>query len=216
MPAPRLGPKKAISILPSRRISITPGKEGKLLPEGSKFTVYGKKKPKLLPTKFAGKAKTGPTAAVNRYMERGGRKIISKVYSKNYNIVRSGSKVYAVKIGGEKMFIDGGINESAVGWLSESGQLTTAKDFRDSLIAIDGTTVGREWGENVLTSLWDDLTMAEKAQVVNEFADFDWAGFWAEMYPIAVRQGGEPMVDRQYELYDEIVMRIERALGRSL
>ena len=120
------------------------------------------------------------------------------------------------KIGGEKMFIDGGINESAVGWLSESGQLTTAKDFRDSLIAIDNTTVGREWGENVLTSLWDDLTMAEKAQVVNEFADFDWAGFWAEMYPIAVRQGGEPMVDRQYELYDEIVMRIERALGRSL
>ena len=91
MPPVRLGPKKAISILPSRKISITPGKEGKLLPEGSKFTVYGKKKPKLLPTKFAGKAKTGPTAAVNRYMERGGRKIISKVYSKNYNVVRSES-----------------------------------------------------------------------------------------------------------------------------
>ena len=210
-----IGPKKAINILPSRKISVLPGKEGRLLPEGSKFTVYGKK-PQLSPSKFAGKTKTGPLGAVNRYLEGGGRKLISKIYSSKYTRVPGGESTYAVRIAGEKMMVDGRINESAVGWLSESGQLTTAKDFRDSLIAIDNTTVGREWGENVLTSLWDDLTMAEKAQVVNEFADFDWAGFWAEMYPIAVRQGGEPMVDRQYELYDEIVMRIERALGRSL
>ena len=216
MPAGRLGPKKAISILPSRKISLTPGKEGKLLPEGSKFSVFGKKKPKLTPSKSGGRARSGPTAAINRYLGRGGRKVIAKVYSKNYNVVQSGTKVYAVKIAGEKMFVDGALNPNAVGWLSESGQLTTAKDFRDSLISIDATTVGREWGENVLTNLWDDLTMAEKAQVVNEFADFDWAGFWMEMYPIQVRQGGEPMVDRQYELYDEIVMRIEKALNRSV
>ena len=216
MPPARLGPKKAINILPSRKISLGPGKEGSLLPDGSKFSVFGRKKPKLMPSKSGGRAKSGPTAAINKYLARGGRKIISKVYSKNYNVVQSGTKVYAVKIRGEKMFVDNAINESAVGWLSESGQLTTAKDFRDSLISIDATTVGREWGENVLTNLWDDLTMAEKAQVVNEFADFDWAGFWMEMYPIQVRQGGEPMIDRQYELYDEIVMRIEKALNRTI
>lgn len=216
MPAGRLGPKKAIRILPSRKINLGPGKEGSLLPEGSKFSVFGKKRPKLTPSKSGGRAKSGPTAAINRYLGRGGRKVIEKVYSKNYNVVPSGTKVYAVKIRGEKMFVDNAINESAVGWLSESGQLTTAKDFRDSLISIDATTVGREWGDNVLTNLWDDLTMAEKAQVVNEFADFDWASFWMEMYPIQVRQGGEPMIDRQYELYDEIVMRIEKALNRSV
>lgn len=216
MPAGRLGPKKAISILPSRKISLAPGKEGSLLPEGSKFSVFGKKRPKLTPSKSGGRARSGPTAAINRYLARGGRKVIAKVYSKNYNVVQSGTKVYAVKIHGEKMFVGGEINPNAIGWLSESGQLTTAKDFRDTLISIDSTTAGREWGENVLTNLWDDLTMAEKAAVVDEFADFDWAGFWAEMYPISVRSGGEPMIDRQYELYDEIVMRIERALNRTI
>ena len=216
MPA-RLGPSKAIRILPSRKISLTPGKEGKLLPEGSKFSVFGKKKPKLTPSKSGGRARSGPTAAINRYLARGGRKVIAKVYSKNYNVVQSGTKVYAVKIYGERTWLKGGeINPNGIGWLSENGQLTTAKDFRDSLISIDATTVGREWGENVLTNLWDDLTMAEKAHVVNEFADFDWASFWMEMYPIQVRQGGEPMIDRQYELYDEIVMRIEKALNRTI
>ena len=40
---------RGFSVLPKRGIKITPGKEGKLLPEGSKFAIYGKKKPKLLP-----------------------------------------------------------------------------------------------------------------------------------------------------------------------
>ena len=214
MPA-RLGPSKAIRILPSRKISLTPGKEGKLLPENSKFSVFGKKKPKLTPSKSGGRARSGPTAAINRYLGRGGRKVIEKVYSKNYNVVQSGTKVYAVKIAGEKMFVDGAINPNAVGWLSESGQLTTAKDFRDSLIAIDNTTVGKEWGENTLTEKWDSLTMAQKAQVVNEFADFDWEGFWGEMYPIPLAKGGGGDVDRQYELYDNIIWRMERALGEG-
>ena len=214
MPSGRLGPKKAISILPSRKISLTPGKEGNLLPEGSKFSVFGRKKPKLTPSKSGGRARTGPTAAINRYLARGGRKVIAKVYSKNYNVVQSGTKVYAVKIHGEKMFVDQELNPNAVGWLSESGQLTTAKDFRDSLISIDATTVGREWGENVLTNLWDDLTMAEKARVIDEFADFDWADFWAEMYPLGIKGGAD--VDNQFERYDDIVMRIQRALGRPI
>ena len=115
MPPVRLGPKKAISILPSRKISITPGKEGKLLPEGSKFSVFGKKKPKLTPSKSGGRARSGPTAAINKYLARGGRKIISKVYSKNYSVVQSGTKVYAVKIYGEKTWINGEINPNAVG-----------------------------------------------------------------------------------------------------
>ena len=89
MPA-RLGPKKAISILPSKKISLTPGKEGKLLPEGSKFSVFGKKRPKLTPSKSGGRARTGPTAAINRYLGRGGRKAIEKVYSKNYNEISYG------------------------------------------------------------------------------------------------------------------------------
>ena len=206
-----IGPKKAISILPSRKISVMPGKEGNLLPEGSKFTVYGKKKPKLSPSKFAGKAKTGALGAVNRYLEGGGRKMISKVFSKKYTVVQSGERTFAVRIAGEKMYIDGRINESAIGWLSESGQLTTAKDFRDSLIAIDNTTVGREWGENVLTNLWDSLSMKEKARVVDQFADFDWNEFWAEMYPHGIK--GDANIDRQYELYVEIKMRIDLALG---
>ena len=205
-----IAPKKAINILPSRKISVTPGKEGKLLPEGSKFTVYGKKKPKLSPSKFAGKAKTGPLGAVNRYLEGGGRKIIGKIYSSKYTVVPSGADMYAVRIAGEKMYIDGRLNEAAIGWLSEEGQLTTAKDFRDSLIAIDNTTVGREWGENVLTELWDSLTTKQKAKVVNVFANFDWNEFWAEMYPHGIK--GDANIDRQYELYDEIKMRIDLAL----
>lgn len=205
-----IGPKKAISILPSRKISVMPGKEGNLLPEGSKFTVYGKKKPKLSPSKFAGKAKTGPLGAVNRYLEGGGRKIIGKIYSSKYTVVPSGADMYAVRIAGEKMYIDGRLNEAAIGWLSEEGQLTTAKDFRDSLIAIDNTTVGREWGENVLTELWDSLTTKQKAKVVNVFANFDWNEFWAEMYPHGIK--GDANIDRQYELYDEIKMRIDLAL----
>ena len=206
-----IGPKKAINILPSRKISVLPGKEGKLLPEGSKFTVYGKRKPQLSPSKFAGKTKTGPLGAVNRYLEGGGRKLISKIYSSKYTRVPGGESTYAVRIAGEKMMVDGRINEAAVGWLSEDGQLTTAKDFRDSLIAIDNTTVGKEWGENILTSLWDSLSMKEKAAVVNEFRNFDWSEFWAEMYPHGIK--GEANVDRQYELYDEIKMRIDIALG---
>ena len=54
---------KGFTILPKKGINITPGKEGQLLPEGSKFSVYGKKKPKLLPRKEAGsprRAHTGP------------------------------------------------------------------------------------------------------------------------------------------------------------
>ncbi len=205
-----IGPKKAIKILPSRKISALPGKEGKLLPEGSKFTVYGKKKPKLSPSKFAGKAKTGPLGAVNRYLEGGGRKVIGKIYSSKYTVVPSGADMYAVRIAGEKMYIDGRLNEAAIGWLSEEGQLTTAKDFRDSLIAIDNTTVGREWGENVLTELWDSLTTKQKAKIVNVFANFDWNEFWAEMYPHGIK--GDANIDRQYELYDEIKMRIDLAL----
>ena len=205
-----IAPKKAINILPSRKISTLPGKEGKLLPEGSKFTVYGKKKPKLSPSKFAGKAKTGPLGAVNRYLEGGGRKIIGKIYSSKYTVVPSGADMYAVRIAGEKMYVDGRLNEAAIGWLSEEGQLTTAKDFRDSLIAIDNTTVGREWGENVLTELWDSLTTKQKAKVVNVFANFDWNEFWAEMYPHGIK--GDANIDRQYELYDEIKMRIDLAL----
>lgn len=205
-----IAPKKAINILPSRKISAFPGKEGKLLPEGSKFTVYGKKKPKLSPSKFAGKAKTGPLGAVNRYLEGGGRKIIGKIYSSKYTVVPSGADMYAVRIAGEKMYIDGRLNEAAIGWLSEEGQLTTAKDFRDSLIAIDNTTVGREWGENTLTKLWDSLSTKQKAKVVNVFANFDWADFWAEMYPHGIK--GDADIDQQYVRYDEVKMRIDLAL----
>ena len=209
-----IGPKKAISILPSRKISLVPGKEGKLLPESSKFTVYGRKKPKLLPSKPGGKAKKGALGAVNRYYNEGGRKLISKVFSNKYRVVRSGERTFAVRIAGEKMYVDGRLNDKAIGWLSESGQLTTAKDFRDSLIAIDNTQVGQENGKNVLTKMWDDLTMAEKARVIDEFADFDWADFWAEMYPLGIKGGAD--VDNQFERYDDIVMRIQRALGRPI
>ena len=207
-----IGPKKAINILPSKKISITPGKTGNLLPEGSRFTVYGKKKPKLTPSRFAGRARKGALGAVNRYLDRGGRRVISRVYSAGYRTVPSGAHTFAVRIAGERMYIDGRLNEAAIGWLSESGQLTTARDFRDTLISIDATTVGSENGQNVLTNMWDSLSTPEKARIVDEFADFDWADFWTDMYPVK----GVADVDNQYERYDNIVMRIERALGRSI
>ena len=219
-----IGPKKAINILPSRKISVLPGNEGRLLPEGSKFTVYGKKKPQISPSKFAGKTKTGPLGALNRYYEAGGRKVISKVYSTKYRTIPSGENTYAVRIAGEKMYVSGKIyingeltevdrmlNEKAIGLMSEYGQLTTLKDFRDSLIAIDNTTVGKEWGKNILTNMWDSLTIKQKVNIIDEFRDFDWAEFWAEMYPHGIK--GEANVDRQYEKYDEIKMRIDIALG---
>ena len=207
---PPLAPKKAITITPAKKLSILPGKEGKLLPEGSKFSVYGRKRLSLTATKFSGRATTGPLGSVNRYYQAGGRKVIQKIYSSKYTVVPSGADTYAVRIAGEKMYLDGRLNESAVGWLSEDGQLTTAKDFRDSLIAIDNTTVGQEYGANTLTKLWDSLSMKEKAKVVNMFANFDWNELWNEMYPHGIK--GDANIDRQYELYDEIKMRIDIAL----
>ena len=206
---------KGFSVLPKRGIKLTPGKEGKLLPEGSKFAVYGKKKPTLLPRKPGRVAEKGAYGAVNRYYAKGGRKVVEKVYSTKYRRIPSGNKTFAVRIRGEKFTVNGEINESAIGWVSESGQLTTLKDFRDSLIAIDATTAGQAYGENVLTEMWDSLTLQEKAKIINEFADFDWAGMWAEFYPSGFKKdGAEPNIDVQYELYDEIFQRIEYALSR--
>ena len=206
---------RGFSVLPKRGIKLTPGKEGKLLPEGSKFAVYGKKKPKLLPRKGGRVAEKGAYGAVNRYFAKGGRKVISKVYSSKYRMIPSGERTFAVRIAGEKFRVNGQINDSAIGWVSESGQLTTLKDFRDSLISIDATTAGRAYGDNVLTEMWDSLSLQEKAKIINEFADFDWAGMWAEFYPSGfAKDGSEPNVDMQYQIYDEIVQRIEYALSR--
>ena len=206
---------KGFSITPKRGINIVPGKEGKLLPEGSKFAIYGKKKPKLLPQKSGRKSQMGAYGAVNRYLGKGGRKMISKVYSTKYRNIPSGANTYAVRIAGEKFKVNGQINEAAIGWVSKEGQLTTLKDFRDSLISIDATTVGKAYGDNVLVGMWDSLTVPEKARIIDEFADFDWAGMWAEFYPSGFKKdGGEPNVDLQYEIYDEIVERIEYALNR--
>lgn len=206
---------RGFSVLPKRGIKLTPGKEGKLLPEGSKFAVYGKKKPKLLPRKGGRVAEKGAYGAVNRYFAKGGRKVISKVYSSKYRMIPSGERTFAVRIAGEKFRVNGQINDSAIGWVSESGQLTTLKDFRDSLISIDATTAGQAYGENVLTEMWDSLSLQEKAKIISEFADFDWAGMWAEFYPSGfAKDGSEPNVDMQYQIYDEIVQRIEYALSR--
>ena len=206
---------KGLSVLPKRGIKLTPGKEGKLLPEESKFAVYGKKRPTLLPRKPGRVSEKGALGAVNRYLSKGGRKVISRIYSSRYRRIPSGSKTFAVRIAGEKFTVNGEINDSAIGWVSESGQLTTLKDFRDSLIAIDSTTAGQAYGENVLTSMWDSLSLQEKAKVINEFADFDWAGMWAEFYPSGFsKDGAEPNVDLQFEIYDQIVERIEYALSR--
>lgn len=205
---------KGFSILPKRSINITPGKEGKLLPEGSKFAIYGKKKPRLMPQKAGRKSQSGAYGAVNRYLEKGGRKVIGKVYSSKYRRIPSGSRTYAVRIAGEKLTYDGQINDMAVGWISDEGQLTTLKDFRDSLIAIDATTAGQAYGESVLTEMWDSLTLQEKAKIINEFANFDWSGMWAEFYPSGFKKdGAEPNIDIQFEIYDEIVERIEYALS---
>ena len=206
---------KGFTILPKRGIRITPGKEGRLLPEAGKFAIYGKKKPRLLPQKRGRKAQKGSVGAVNRYLERGGRKVISRIYSSKYRQIPSGPNAYAVRIAGEKFRVNGQINESAVGWVSESGQLTTLKDFRDSLIAIDSTTAGQAYGENVLTEMWDSLSLQDKAKIINEFADYDWAGMWAEFYPSGFKKDGEsePNIDMQYEIYDEIIEKIEYALS---
>ena len=205
---------KGFTILPKRGLNIVPGKEGKLLPEGSKFAIYGKKKPKLLPQKAGRKSQQGAYGAVNRYLAKGGRKVISKVYSSKYRRIPSGTKTYAVRIAGEKFTVGGQINENAIGWVSNEGQLTTLKDFRDSLIAIDSTTAGQAYGENVLTEMWDSLSLQEKAKIIDEFANFDWAGMWAEFYPSGFRKdGAEPNIDLQFEIYDEIVERIEYALS---
>ena len=207
---------KGFSILPKRSVKLTPGKEGKLLPEGSKFAIYGKKKPRLMPQKAGRKSQAGAYGAVNRYLEKGGRKVIGKVYSTKYRRIPSGSKTYAVRIAGEKFTIDGKINDKAIGWISEEGQLTTLKDFRDSLISIDSTTAGKEFGENVLVSWWDSLSLQEKAKIINEFADYDWAGMWAEFYPSGYKKKGqkaEPNISKEYEIRDEIVERMEYALS---
>ena len=211
---------KGFTILPKRGIKITPGKEGKLLPEGSKFAVYGKKKPSLLPRKPGRVSEKGAYGAVNEYYKRGGRKVISKVYSTKYRRFPSSEKAYAVRIAGEKFMVDGVVNENAIGYVSASGQMTTFKDFRDSLIALDATTVGREYGENVLVGKWDSLTLQEKAKIIIEFADYDWAGMWTDFYPSGFKKKkngdteGEPDVDSQFKTYEEIVQRIDIALSR--
>ena len=207
---------KGFTILPKKGIKLTPGKEGKLLPEEGKFAIYGKKKPRLMPAKPGRKSQLAGYGAVNRYLGKGGRKVISRVYSKKYRMIPSGSKTYAVRIAGEKFRIGGQINDAAIGWVSEEGQLTTLKDFRDSLISLDATTAGQEYGENVLVNLWDSLTLQEKAKVINEFADFDWAGMWTEFYPSGFRKDSkdnEPDITAQYDIYDDILMRIEYALA---
>jgi len=205
-------PTKGFSILPKKGINITPGKEGRLLPEEGRFAVYGRERPRLLPRKGGRVSTKGGWGAYNRYLGRGGRRVVERVYSSRYRAVPSGEHTYAVRIAGERMYIDGRINDRAIGWISEDGQLTTLKDFRDSLISIDATTAGQEYGDNVLVSLWDSLTMSEKAKVIEEFRDFDWAAFWEEMYP----SKGEADIENQFTNHDEIIMRLEHALGREL
>lgn len=205
---------KGFTITPKKGISIVPGKEGKLLPEAGKFAIYGKKKPRLLPQKSGRKSQLAGYGAANRYYGKGGRRLISRVYSKKYRAVPAGSKTYAVRMAGEKFRINGEINEKAIGWISESGQLTTLKDFRDSLISLDATTAGQAQGDNVLVEMWDSLTLQEKAKIINEFADFDWAGMWTEFYPSGFKgDDSDPNIDNQFAIYDEIVMRIEYALS---
>ena len=208
---PSITPTKGFSIKPKRTIKITPGKEGKLLPEEGKFAIYGKKRPQLLPRKGGRVSTKGGYGAVNRYYGKGGRRMIEKVYSSRYRTVPGGTGTYAVRIAGEKMFINGELNDRAIGWVSEEGQLTTMKDFRDSLISIDATTAGSA-EEHPLTELWDSLSMRERADVVSEFRDFDWHAFWEEMYP----SKGDADIERQFENYDLVIMKIERAIGRPV
>lgn len=202
-----------LRILASKLIKMSLGKEGLLLPDKSKFSIYGAKKAQIGPEGIKGKkvAQKGPTGAINRYLEKGGRKVIEKVYAKSYKTIQSGKNIYAVKIAGEKEFKDGRRNEASYGWISKKGQLTTAKDMRDTFVAIDATTVGSEVGKNVLTNLWDSLPMAVRTRIVDAFADFDWEEFWSEMYPSGML-GTEEDVDRQGQLYDKIVMMIENAI----
>lgn len=204
---------KGFTITPKRGIKLTPGKEGKLLPETGKFSIYGKKKPQLLPSKPGRKSQLGGYGAVNRYYDQGGRKVIARVYSKKYRAVPAGSKTYAVRLAGEKFRINGEINEKAIGWVSESGQLTTLKDFRDSLISLDATTVGRAKGNNVLVRKWDALSFQEKAKIIDSFADYDWEGLWTDFYPSGFdKDNSDPDVDKQYKLYDKFVLQMNHAL----
>lgn len=200
------------TIKPKTGLKILPGKEGRLLPEEGKFAIYGKTKPRLLPRKGGRVSTKGGWGAYNRYLGKGGRRVVSKVYSSKYRSVPSPEGMYAVRISGEKFYIDGKLNDRAIGWISEEGQLTTLKDFRDSLISIDATTAGQEYGSNVLTNLWDSLTIQDKAKIIAEFGDFDWASFWEEMYP----SKGDADIENQFTNHDLVIMKIENALGRKL
>lgn len=217
---PRLGPfKKGISILPKKDIQLGIGREGALLPETSKFSVYGKKRPTIAPKGGKGTtAKEGPLQALNLYLEGGGRRVISKIFARSYKTIRSGQHTYAVRIAGEKLYYtdENGnrrMNEASYGWLSETGQLTTAKDFRDSLIALDATTVGSGYGDNILTNFWDSLSMYEKVKIIDEFHDYDWADLWSEMYPSGLKDES-PDVDRQFLKYNEVLEKIINALTK--
>lgn len=147
----------------------------------------------------------------NLYYEEGGMRQIERVYSQKYRAVQSTENVRGVR------------TNEGIGWLTREGRIITDKDMQMTFRSLDKTTVGgptvdrtfdvnnRIYEMGILESKWISLTARQKALVVDELRNVDWEEFWKQFYP----SKDSTSLRIMYQMYDDIVMRINNALSRA-
>lgn len=155
---------------------------------------------------------------VQTYYDEGGKRIIEKVYSRDYSMIKGTENLLAVKASGQR------------GWLTPEGKFIGEEDFRKLLYAIDQTNAAKELiaAKKLKINLvgkWDSLRPIEKARVVDALRDMNWEQFWNEFAPgddtngtkfkssPRRRRKAPTLRDRQYQMLDNLVEKIAAALG---
>lgn len=196
-----VAPMGGFSVAPKKGISVTPQKGFRILPEGrsSNAAVYKTKTGYSIKKRTRAPKARGPTAALNRYYERGGLLRITHIYSSRYAGMKGTSRLLPVN------------TEAGRGYLSTDGSLVLEADLKDLMVSLDSTTVGRGKGQWVLEKYWNTLTPQQRANVADALLDVDWDSFWKEFYPVKGQPGD---IDTQYQMYDGFLKTLADATGR--
>lgn len=208
----------AKSINPTKGFTVRPKKGWTFKPK-IKTDEYGN----VSMRKVKGEWKLGPRApqksyknkmrqTVQTYYDEGGARIIEKVYSRDYSMIKGTENLLAVKASGQR------------GWLTPEGKFIGEEDFRKLLYAIDQTGAAKELKIN-LVGKWDSLRPIQKAKVVDALRNTDWEQFWNEFAPGDDTNGAKfkpsprrrrkapTLRDKQYSMLDNLVEKFAAAIG---
>lgn len=151
--------------------------------------------------------KTGPTSkkdpvskVMNDFLQKYEREQIQvkTIYSSNSRIIRGSEHLLGVKL-----------TDGTKGWVTDDGKFIGKEYFQTQVLrGLDHSLTGK--GAKIsLEKIFETLSPAKQARVVDALRDVDWDAFWDDYYPT----GAPGNYDKQFREYREILNLFAKAAG---